>query len=71
MSPFPREPTTGDLLQNAARAVHHWRNLRDAYIVRRHEEGASLRTIAAEAELSPTGVQKVLRRTTQQPEEAK
>lgn len=67
--------TTSQQLRAAVRRLEQARTTRDRLIAERHAEGASLRTIAAEAGLTAPGVQKILRRrqsgrNTQPPPEA-
>lgn len=56
-----QQPTTADLLRRAVDAMRGWQQARDDYIVQRRTEGATLRQIASECDLSPTTVQTILR----------
>lgn len=56
-----QQPTTADLLRRAVDAMNGWRQARDDYIVLRRTEGATLRQIASECDLSRTTVQAILR----------
>ena len=56
--------STANQLAEAVAALGAARSRRDALIAQMHAEGASLRTIGAAADLSATGVMKVLRRET-------